>query len=94
MRSFFSLLLPVLTCTSVAAGTMDTVAGTGAKGYAGDGGPAVKATLNEPFHCNLDGKGNLYVAEASNHCILDGAGVLYIADSENQRVRRVRWEAP
>jgi streptogramin lyase len=51
------------------AGTIDTIAGTGKKGYAGDGGPAVKALLNEPFHCDLDGKGNLYIAEAFNHTI-------------------------
>lgn len=49
--------------------TIDTVAGTGKAGYSGDGGPATKAQLNQPFHCALDGKGNLYVAEAFNHCI-------------------------
>ncbi len=54
----------------VAAGPIiDTVAGTGEKGYTGDGGPAVQARLDNPFHCDLDGKGNLYIAEAMNHCI-------------------------
>ncbi len=52
-----------------ASNTIDTVAGTGAKGYGGDGGPAVKALLHEPFHCALDGKGGLYLAEAFNHCV-------------------------
>ncbi len=37
-------------CTSgalcQAAGTLQAFAGTGAAGYAGDGGPASKATLN------------------------------------------------
>jgi streptogramin lyase len=51
------------------AGVIDSVAGTGKKGYSGDGGLATKATLNEPFHCDLDGKGVLYVAEALNHCV-------------------------
>jgi hypothetical protein len=51
------------------AGTIDTVAGNGARGYAGDGGLAVKARLNQPFHCDLDGKGGLYIADAFNHCI-------------------------
>jgi hypothetical protein len=50
------------------AGTIDTVAGTGKKGYAGDGGPATKAVLDNPFHCDL-GKDVLYIAEAFNHCI-------------------------
>src|SRR5207249_6175231 len=46
-----------------------TVAGDGERGYAGDGGKAVEARLNEPFHCELDGKGQLYIAEAMNHCV-------------------------
>ncbi len=45
------------------------VAGTGKKGFAGDGGPAARALLNQTFHCELDGRGNLYIAEADNHCI-------------------------
>jgi streptogramin lyase len=65
------LVVSVLTLTSPPekAGVIDTVAGTGEAGYAGDGGPAVKARLNQPFHCNLDADGNLYIAEAFNHCI-------------------------
>jgi streptogramin lyase len=49
--------------------TMTTVAGTGKPGHTGDGGPADRATLNQPFHCELDGRGNLYIAEANSHCI-------------------------
>ncbi len=50
--------------------TMDTLVGTGKKGYAGDGGKARAALLDQPFHCELDRSGkNLYVAEAGNHCI-------------------------
>jgi hypothetical protein len=52
-----------------APGIMVTVAGTGQKGYSGDGGPATRATLDQPFHCDVDGRGNLYIAEAFNHCI-------------------------
>jgi hypothetical protein len=47
---------------------IDTIAGSGRAGYAGDGGPAVKAQLDQPFHCDLAGN-NLYIAEAFNHCI-------------------------
>src|SRR6516162_5591665 len=50
-------------------GILVTLAGTGERGYAGDGGPALKATLSEPFHCDVDKRGNLYIAEAMNHCI-------------------------
>ena len=41
----------------VAVGRIHTIAGTGAKGYAGDGGPALQALLNEPFMCAFDADG-------------------------------------
>ncbi len=50
-------------------GIITTVAGTGEKGYRGDGGPAQLAHLSEPFMCAFDSTGNLYIAEATNHCI-------------------------
>src|SRR5262245_52231858 len=51
------------------AGTIDTVVGSGKKGYSGDGGPVVKARLFERLHCELDGEEALYVAEDRNHCV-------------------------
>ena len=51
------------------AGIITTVAGTGERGFTGDGGLATVAQLNEPFMCAFDGVGNLYIAEAMNHCI-------------------------
>lgn len=33
------------------AAEIDSVAGTGEVGYAGDGGRATKALMNQPFHC-------------------------------------------
>lgn len=49
--------------------TIVTIAGTGVKGYSGNGGPAIKAQLNQPFHCDVVGADVLYIAEADNHCI-------------------------
>ncbi len=54
---------------SPAIGIIQTVAGTGEKGYAGDGGLATHALMSEPFMCAFDAQGNLYVAEATNHCV-------------------------
>ncbi len=51
------------------AGIITTVAGTGERGFTGDGGPAAAALMSEPFMCAFDAAGNLYVAEAINHCI-------------------------
>jgi sugar lactone lactonase YvrE len=50
-------------------GKIQTIAGTGAAGYSGDGGPANQATLREPFMCALDQPGNLFVSEAKNHLV-------------------------
>ena len=48
---------------------ISTVAGTGAKGYAGDGGAATKAHLNNPFDLAFDPAGNLCFSDTYNHCI-------------------------
>ena len=48
---------------------ISTVAGTGARGYAGDGGPATQALLNNPFDLAFDPGGNLGFSDTYNHCI-------------------------
>ena len=50
-------------------GIIYSVAGTGERGYSGDGAAAAMATLSEPFMCVFDAHGNLYEAEATNHCV-------------------------
>jgi sugar lactone lactonase YvrE len=47
-------------------GTITTIAGTGDKGFAGDGGPALRAKLDEPYGVVLDARGNLYFADRLN----------------------------
>src|ERR1700735_3910110 len=46
-----------------------TSAGTGAVGYAGDGGAAISATLASPSAVAYDASGNLYLADAQNHVV-------------------------
>jgi len=48
---------------------ISTVAGSGKKGYAGDGGPALSADLNEPYEVRFDRAGNMYFAEMQNHVV-------------------------
>jgi hypothetical protein len=67
LRMLFILLATLAPATRV--GTITTAAGDGQAGYSGDGGLATQARLNLPFHCDIDARGNLYVAEAGNHCI-------------------------
>jgi hypothetical protein len=50
-------------------GVITTVAGTGAAGYSGDGGPATAARLRQPFHVAFDHDGNLLIVEAENHVV-------------------------
>ncbi len=48
------------------SGDISTVAGTGSTGFAGDGGPALSASLASPVGIALDGAGNLYIADSVN----------------------------
>jgi uncharacterized protein (TIGR03437 family) len=50
-------------------GIVSTIAGTGAAGFLGDGGPATAAQLNLPAGLALDSSGNLYVADSGNNCV-------------------------
>jgi streptogramin lyase len=50
-------------------GTISTIAGTGKRGYTGDGGPATRAQLNEPYEIRSDRKGNLFFVERLNHVV-------------------------
>ncbi len=47
-------------------GSIQTVAGTGVAGFAGDGGQASAALLNQPYGLALDKTGNLYIADLGN----------------------------
>lgn len=51
------------------SGMLTTVAGCGRKGYSGDGGPAMKAELNEPYEVRFDAAGNMYFVEMQNHLV-------------------------
>ena len=56
-------------------GVISTVAGKGIQGYAGDGGPATSAELNQPYEIRFDGAGNLFFVEMPNHVIRRVDGV-------------------
>jgi len=58
--------------------SIQTLAGTGAAGYSGDGGPAVDASLNRPSTVAAAPTGGFYIADTSNHRIrrVDGGGAI------------------
>lgn len=50
-------------------GIITTVAGTGERGYAGDGGDARVAVFAAPKEMAVDGAGNIFVVDTENHAI-------------------------
>lgn len=59
-------------------GSIATVAGTGAQGYSGDGGPATSAMLALPLGVATDAQGAILVADRSNQRVrrIDAAGTI------------------
>ena len=50
-------------------GMIETIAGTGTFGHAGDGGPATQARLTFPFDVAVDAGGSVYIADTLNQRI-------------------------
>jgi hypothetical protein len=50
---------------SMSAGDIYAVAGNGTAGFSGDGGPATAAELDYPSHVEVDGAGNLVIADGN-----------------------------
>jgi len=58
---------------AVIGGNIYTEAGTGDRGYAGDGGLATAAGLNHPYGVAVDSAGNVYISDANSNrirCVL------------------------
>jgi streptogramin lyase len=51
------------------SGILSTFAGTGEKGYSGDGGPALQAQMNEPYEVVFDRAGDLFFTDMQVHAI-------------------------
>ncbi len=53
---------------------IQTVAGTGSNGFAGDGGAATSATLKFPRGLAVDGQGDLFIADTGNNAVREVTG--------------------
>ncbi len=79
-----SIAMGLVLCSRLEAGYfIETVAGNGVfvvdgNGYAGDGGLAVSATLNNPTGVFVDSSNNIYFADLNNSCIrkVDQSGII------------------
>ncbi len=60
------------------SGVITTLAGTGVKGFSGDGGPAAKAQLDHPSGIAVDASGNVYILDIGNDRIrrIDTRGII------------------
>jgi hypothetical protein len=68
MNRFSAVITGMFLFSCIAnAGNVETFAGTGVKGFSGDGGPASKAQLNNPFHIARGPDGALYICDVDNH---------------------------
>lgn len=63
------------------------VAGTGEKGYSGDGGPALEAKFNGPKAISCAPDGSIYIADTENHAIrrIDTHGTITTVLGTGQR---------
>ena len=68
-------------------GTITTFAGTGKRGYSGDGGPAVAAQFDGPIDLALDDSGNLYITDSGNNRIrrVDTSGIITTVAGSGER---------
>ncbi|MBC7927310.1 MAG: hypothetical protein H7039_16800 [Bryobacteraceae bacterium] len=84
MRFLLGILGSVALCFAQVY-TVDTVAGNGVAGFAGDGSAGIRAQLNTPDALVLDATGRLYVVDKTNNRIrrIDNTGrIATVATSE------------
>ena len=69
------------------SGAISTFAGTGERGFEGDGGTALLARFSSPTDVEVDAAGNLYIADASNHRIrkVDPSGIITTIAGTDER---------
>jgi sugar lactone lactonase YvrE len=77
-KIFLAFALIILSCFTLQAQTINTLAGLGIGGYTGDGGPATGAELNQPYSLAFAPTGDLFFSDAKNNCIrkIDHSGIV------------------
>lgn len=76
---YISLFSQQIVCKlDFATGMLITIAGNGTRGFSGDGGPALSASLGYPAGLSITASGELYIADYFNNRIrkIDAAGII------------------
>ena len=62
----------------VETGVISTICGTAERGFSGDGGPALRAQLNEPYGVVIDRSGRVFFADRLNRRVrvIDTTGMI------------------
>lgn len=78
-RNLFAIAASALCFSASAQQVITTIAGTGAFGYTGDGGPAKQARLSFPVAVADDSHDNLYIADYDALVVrmIDAAGIIH-----------------
>ncbi len=68
-------------------GRIHTIAGTGAPGYSGDGGPAIQARLNGPYGVFAGSRGEVWIGDSFNNVVrrIDNDGVIHTTAGTGSR---------
>jgi streptogramin lyase len=66
---FVEMMNHLIRMVDLKSGKISTIAGTGEKGFSGDGGLAKKARFNRPHSIQFGPEGNLFVCDIGNHRI-------------------------
>ena len=77
-------------------GVITTLVGDGQPGYSGDGGPADRARLNEPYSLTVHSNGDIYIVDRLNAAVrkVDGATGNHFHRCRHRRTGlRRRWRA-
>ncbi len=75
-----------------ASGVISTIAGTGGRGFGGDGGPAIGAVLSAPRGLGLDGAGDLLIADEGNQRIRKVSSAGTISTVAGSGVEGAGWD--
>jgi Thrombospondin type 3 repeat/NHL repeat len=75
------------------SGVITTVAGSGAQGSSGDGGPALGATFYQVYDVTVDSAGRMFISDTLNHRVRVVSGVV-VSDQDDDGIADIDDNCP